>query len=278
MSSLREALLCGRKVLREAAVENGDADAWYLLEHVCGIDRNTYILHMDDCMEAGQEQCYRALLNRRAQHVPLQLLTGHAYFMGLEFEVNEHVLIPRQDTEILAETALDVMREGDRILDLCTGSGCILISLMVLGKPAQGTGADISGEALATAQRNAQRLCPDAEFIRSDLFSRIEGTFDIIVTNPPYIRTDVIGGLMEEVRLYEPRTALDGGADGLYYYREIIASAPAYLTENGRIGMEIGYDQAASVTELLVSAGYREIRTVKDLAGLDRVVWAVRPV
>ena len=192
--------------------------------------------------------------------------------MGYPFYVDEHVLIPRQDTETLAEEALKVLKPGMEVLDLCTGSGCILISLMKMCEGLYGTGSDISEEALEVARKNACRLEVNATFIRSSLFEHISGRYDLIVSNPPYIRTSVIQELQEEVRLHDPFIALDGKEDGLYFYREIIKAGGGYLKPGGYLMFEIGYDQGTEVASLMEKHGYRNIMVKKDLAGLDRVV------
>ena len=235
-------------------------------------------------MPAEQKTKYDKCIEVRSRRVPLQHITGEQEFMGLSFHVNEDVLIPRQDTEILVETALELLdREKDvfqrergtiRLLDLCTGSGCILLSVLHYAKcRMEGTGSDLSTRALTVAEGNAQRLGIAAEFIESDLFNDISGRFSMILSNPPYIRSSEIAGLQDEVRLYDPIEALDGRADGLYFYRRIIAESPAYLEDGGYLLFEIGHDQAADVTEMLRRQGFDEIRVKKDLAGLDRVVY-----
>ena len=276
MSSYRELFNYGKAMLKKSGIAETEPDAWLLMEYVFDIDRTWYFLHQEE--EAGEEKAeqYTRLLEKRAQHIPLQQLTCQAWFYGLEFYVNEHVLIPRQDTEILVEEVLKEAgsRKGLKVLDLCTGSGCILLSLLEHLEQAQGMGADLSEQALLVAEKNAQmqEKTEQTRFVRSDLFEAVCGQFDILVSNPPYIRTSVIRELMDEVRLYEPRMALDGHEDGLYFYRKIAARAGEYLKGNGILAFEIGYDQGEAVSGLLEKEGYREIRIVKDLAGLDRVV------
>lgn len=271
----------GAARLEQAGVEESDLDAWLLLEHVTGISRAEFLADRDRPMEKEHAARYFSLIRQRADRIPLQHLTGVQEFMGLEFQVNEHVLIPRQDTEILAETALTVLsdREGLQILDLCTGSGCILLSILFYmeksGNRVLGTGADISPKALEVAQRNAEKLRVRANFIQSDLFSDVEEAYDIIVSNPPYIRTAEIDTLQDEVRFYDPHLALDGGTDGLDFYRRIVKECPAYLTKGGSLLMEIGSDQAEAVSELMLRAGFQNVTVEKDLAGLDRVVHGV---
>lgn len=268
----------GRQELESAGIGEAALDARLLLEFVCHTGRNDLLVHGDRKVEAWQEAGYLKLTGRRAAHIPLQHLTGVQEFMGLEFAVNEHVLIPRQDTEILVEEVMKNLHDGFRILDMCTGSGCILLSLLHYSNCCSGVGADISLRALETARENAQRLQETkAVFLQSDLFEKVEGKFEIIVSNPPYIRTDVIGTLMEEVRLHEPLLALDGSGDGLHFYRRIIAESRRYLCGGGQLFLEIGYDQKEAVTALMEEAGYQEVTAVRDFAGLDRVVSGTLP-
>lgn len=277
MNTYASALRYGKKYLADRQIENSGGDAWYLMEYVWGIDRNYYFLHSDDIIEQKDEERYRDLLQKRGSHIPLQHLTGTCDFMGLTFQVNDQVLIPRQDTETLVESALLRLKEGDRALDLCTGSGCIILSLEKLGPGIRGLGADISAAALAVAKRNRDSLGLESDFCISDLFEGIEGVFDIIVSNPPYIASGKIPGLMEEVRGFEPLLALDGGADGLDFYRRIIKDARNFLKPGGWLGLEIGYDQREAVEELLRRQGFIKTETLQDLAGLDRTVWAENP-
>jgi len=275
--TLKEACLYGQKVLQEAGVQEAGLDAWYLLEYASGISRSHYLAYPEEMLSEEAREKFLEALKKRAEHVPLQHITGEQEFMGLSFLVNEKVLVPRQDTEILVEEALKYLKPGMRFLDLCTGSGCILLSLQHLCPRAEGTGADISGDALSVAEKNRDRLAPGAKLIKSDLFEKIEGSFDLIVSNPPYIKREEIPELMEEVRLHEPLLALDGHEDGLYFYRKIIRRSPAFLKKGGRLYFEIGCDQGVLVPELLREQGFREIEVIKDLAGLDRVVKGTWP-
>ncbi|MGI6012037.1 MAG: peptide chain release factor N(5)-glutamine methyltransferase [Ruminococcus sp.] len=277
MSTLASLLKYGREYLEKLGIDNSQGDAWYLMEFVWGIDRSCYFLHSNDIIEEKKENRYRELLEKRGRHIPLQYLTGECGFMGLTFQVNEQVLIPRQDTEILVETALSRLKEGDRVLDMCTGSGCIILSLEKLGPSLKTQGADISEGALKVAEKNRENLNLRTEFYQSDLFEKVEGVFDMIVSNPPYIPSGEIPGLMEEVRLHEPLQALDGGGDGLNFYRVIARESCSFLKPGGWLGLEIGWDQREAVESLLRAWGYEEIETVRDLAGLDRTVWGRRP-
>lgn len=270
--TLQELLRSGREALREARIGEWDLDAWYLLEYVTGCSRADYFLHPERVAPETQTEQYRELIRKRSTHVPLQHLTGCQEFMGFPFYVNEDVLIPRQDTEILVEEAMKHMRAGMHILDLCTGSGCILLSILKLAPQVSGVGSDISKPALRVACRNRDSLGVQAEFLQSDLFAEIPGTYDCILSNPPYIPSRVVDTLMEEVRDHEPRRALDGREDGLYYYRKITEQSPEYLNPGGMLFLEIGYDQADAVAGLMEKS-FAGIHVVKDLAGLDRVVY-----
>lgn len=262
----------GAETLEHAGIPDAKLDAWYLLEYVTGISWASYFGDPKREVPEEQAESYREVILRRAGHIPLQHITGEQEFMGYSFLVNPDVLIPRQDTETLTEEALKFTEPGMKVLDLCTGSGCILISLMKKCHGLTGTGCDISEKALKTARENGRRLQVEASWIQSDLFEQISERFDLIVSNPPYIRTGVIEELQEEVRLHDPWIALDGKKDGLYFYRRIIAESTGYIRDNGALMFEIGHDQAEDVVRLMEEAGYTQIRVKKDLAGLDRVV------
>lgn len=282
--SLEYAYRQGMEKLKEAGAPEAQLDAWYLLEYVTGIGRAAYYAYPGREMSEEQRKEYKRCIEIRSRRVPLQHITGEQEFMGLPFHVNKDVLIPRQDTEILVETALDILGRSDtmcrketdsiRILDLCTGSGCILLSVLHYAKcRIEGIGSDLSRRALAVARRNAERLDIPADFIESDLFENISGRFSMILSNPPYIRSSEITGLQDEVRIYDPIEALDGREDGLYFYRRIIAESPSFLEDGGYLTFEIGCDQAADVTGMMRGNGFDEIHVKKDLAGLDRVVY-----
>lgn len=273
--TFQELLKAGEQQLSDAGIPEAKVDAWYLMEAAFGIDRTWYYLHGGEAAadEAKVSQ-FLKWINKRAEGIPVQQLTGKASFMGFEFEVTGDVLVPRQDTETLVETALSKLPEDACVLDMCTGSGCIILSLAALRPDIRGLGADLSEKALAVAEKNCIRLGLSGriELKHSDMFETISGRFDMIVSNPPYIRSDEIENLMREVKDHEPRMALDGGADGLVFYRRLVADAPEHLKAGGHLIMEIGFDQAADVTALMSAAGYKEITVVKDLPGLDRVV------
>lgn len=285
----------GAARLTESGIDDAALDARLLLEFICGTDRNTLLVHGDRPVTTEEHESYEALITARAAHTPLQHLTGEQEFMGLTFLVNDKVLVPRQDTEVLVEEVLKNLHDGMRILDLCTGSGCILLSLLQYSNDCVGVGVDLSPEALSVAKENYGRLRGErpemtARFLEGDLFEALcreaaagegkedgpDGRYDIIVSNPPYIETEVIATLMPEVREHEPLMALDGGRDGLDFYRRIAGEAGKYLTRGGMLFFEIGCEQAAGVREIMEKAGFREIEVVKDFAGLDRVVYGSR--
>ncbi len=268
----------GCRTLQAAGIEEAALDARLLLEAVCGTDRNDLLVHGEQPVAPEAEEKYLNWIRQRAEHIPLQQLTGEQGFMGLTFSVNEHVLIPRQDTEILVEEVLKELHDGMRVLDMCTGSGCILLSLLHYSNDCEGLGVDLSAEALEVAGRNVLKvLTPEkaehAHFLQSDLFEKVEGKFEIIVSNPPYIASAEVEKLMPEVRDHEPRMALDGTEDGLYFYRRIIEEAGKHLVSSGMLFFEIGYDQGQAVSELMRTEGYCDVQVVQDYAGLDRVVF-----
>ena len=290
----QESYQWGHEQLAEAKIVEAKQDARLLLEWCCGTDRNTLLAHGERSVSATEYEQYSECIAKRKSHVPLQHITGEQDFMGLTFTVNSNVLIPRQDTEVLVEEVMRYLHDGMRLLDMCTGSGCILLSLLHYSNDCTGVGVDISEEALKVAEENAEKILglseesaakngitdsksssgKRIELIQSNLFEKLNPCekFDIIVSNPPYIKTSVIHSLMPEVKEHEPRLALDGQEDGLFFYRKIIAQAGDYLTGEGMLFFEIGYDQAEEVRSLMENAGYTEVEVVKDFAGLDRVV------
>ena len=275
----------GVQQLAESQIAEAELEARLLLEYICRTDRNTLLVHGDSLRSDFEEQSYKMAVTQRASHIPLQHITGEQEFMGLSFRVNKNVLIPRQDTETLVEEAMCHFGDGMRILDLCTGSGCILLSLLKYSNECEGIGVDISPKALEVARENAARLGLDAVFLEGDLFAPLadfqsdkttDRLFDMIISNPPYIETAVIDTLMPEVRDYEPRIALDGTADGLFFYREIIRQAAVYMHIGAWILFEIGCNQGEAVQALLEQNGFCEVSVIKDYAGLDRVVCGLR--
>lgn len=270
----RELYDYGVSILTQEQLAEASLDARLLLEYVCHTSQTTLLAHGDREVDAKEEENYKALLEKRRKHIPLQHLTGEQMFMGLRFVVNEHVLVPRQDTEILVEEAMRELHDGMSVLDMCTGSGCILLSLLQYSNDCRGVGVDISPKALLVAQENAKLLGIAAEFREGNLFSALmpQEKFDLLISNPPYIESEVIPTLMEEVRCHEPQGALDGGSDGLDFYRRISLEAKPYLYRGARIFLEIGCNQAEAVSGILIKEGYQDIEVVKDFAGLDRVV------
>lgn len=315
----------GARRLEESGSPDAGNDARQLLMAAFHLDMTHFLLdRMQPLPDSGRTRSairlYQEMIEQRRSRIPLQQILGVQEFMGLEFYVNRHVLIPRQDTETLVELVLKEHRAGDSLLDLCTGSGCIAISLALKGQFTSVTATDISGEALEVAKRNAEKLLgavkaekaaseaaepekaaseaaepgiigqereePEKEGLvfrlcQGDLFEALPRTasgdtprYDIITANPPYIPTDIIPTLEPEVRDHEPVLALDGTRDGVYYYRRIAQAAGAYLTDRGRIYVEIGHDQGTQVSAILRDQGYQHIRVIKDLAGNDRVVSA----
>ena len=279
--TLKQLYKVGTVKLAEEGIEEFSLDAWYLLEYVTGVSKAMYFAEPERAVSEENADRYIDCIRQRAAHIPLQHITGEQEFMGYPFYVNEHVLIPRQDTETLVEEAIQVMRPKMKILDMCTGSGCIVLSILKMCREKyymtelQGIGADVSEEALKVARENGRRLEVPVTWIQSDLFAKIpeEEKYDVIVSNPPYIETAVIDTLQEEVRLHDPYIALDGKEDGLDFYRRIISEAGKYLKPQGKLMFEIGCDQAEAVEELMKNAGYEQITVKKDLAGLDRVVY-----
>lgn len=282
--SYKELLEYGKVRLQEAEIEEYALDAWLLLEYVFQVSRTWYFVHENEMADTEKAEQYLEYIGERSRHVPLQQLTGEAYFYGMKFYVNEDVLIPRQDTEVLVEEVLKLSRTvfpGEKgkhlnILDVCTGSGCILLSLLSNLENAVGTGVDLSEKALNVARINGRNLGIQAEWIHSNLFDKVQGKYDMIVSNPPYIKTSVIGELMDEVKYHEPKMALDGREDGLYFYRAMIREAEEYLNQGGILAFEIGYDQGESVSRLMREQGYSQVQVIPDLAGLDRCVTGIR--
>lgn len=277
MSTYKETLQAAREFLKKHGIADADVDAWYLLAHVMGINRADFFMLGEEQFPQDKFKEYKEFIEMRANHIPLQHLTKTQEFMGLAFNVNEDVLVPRQDTESLVEEVLKVCDQKS-VLDLCTGSGCIIISLFKLSNITKAVGVDISTKALQVAKRNAEKHKAKVEFIHSDLYAQVEGCYDIIVSNPPYIRTKEIETLMPEVKDHEPITALDAGEDGLIFYRRIAEGHSKYLKEGGWLFFEIGHDQGDAVKNILITEGLTNIQIIKDLSGLDRIVCGKRPL
>lgn len=271
----------GRRILEQAGLPDAALDARFLLEEVCGTNLQTLLVFPEKKVTEEEVNQYRAFVQRRKDREPTAMILGEWDFMGLTFRLNKSTLIPEQDTEVLVETALEELKRrglGEapfRILDLCTGSGCILLSLLHELRNAGGLGTDLSEEALEAARENAVRLGLQerAAFRQGDLWEPVgDERFDLIVSNPPYVPTDVIPTLEPEVRCGEPYAALDGGEDGLVFYRRILKEAAGHLKPSGIIIVESGFDEATQIAALMQDQKLRGIRTVKDYGGLDRVV------
>ena len=258
--------------LKKAGFAEAENEARLLTAAAAGIDVKRFLLSKDEILPEEAEKKLEDFLKRRLKHEPVQYITGTAGFYGRDFQVKPGVLIPRFDTEVLVEETLKAIKDGDRVLDVCTGSGCIITTL-ALERTIEAFGSDISEEALSCAAANAQRLSADVSFMKSDLLDDIDGKFDIIVSNPPYIKTRELARLERQVAAYEPASALDGGPDGCDFYRRLVNDAPAHLNEGGRLLFEIGYDEAGTVSLLMQDAGFTDTAVVQDLSGHNRVVY-----
>ncbi len=274
----------GTRLLADAGNPAAGYEARELMLRIADMDLRGYLLHENEPVPPDTEERYRSAAGRRAEGEPLQYITGKAPFYGRDFSVREGVLIPRFDTETLIGEVLPRLSPGNRILDLCTGSGCILLTLLLEGPPGlSGIGSDLYEQALSVARENARIYSEEingkhstAAFVKSDLFRAIPDTYDIICSNPPYIRRDEVEKLDAEVAEYEPRTALDGGEDGLDFYRLICREAPGHLRDGGYLALEIGYDEAEAVAALLTEYGFTEVRITCDLGGRARVAGGVK--
>lgn len=271
----------GAAILADAGITDAEYDSFALLEYITGMDRTAYILNGSKSVPEDITERYDAVIDRRSSHIPLQHITGQAWFYGRSFNVNSDVLVPRQDTEVLVSEALKVINAKDSVLDMCTGSGCIIITLALEKKLGRAVGADISEAALKVASGNREKLgADDVTFVKSNIFSDINVNdaelFDVIVSNPPYIATGEIETLTEEVRIHDPYIALDGFEDGLHFYREITQQSLNYIKSGGWLLYEIGCTQAHDVSDIMSEYGYSNIKVIKDLAGLDRVVMGQR--
>ena len=272
--SLKGLLADGAKMLTQAGIDEAELDARYILEYITGLNSAQYFIHSEDIIEKNKAEEFFRLIERRSKRIPLSYVIGTRDFFGLTFKVDENVLIPEQETELLVEEVIK-HSEGKSVLDMCTGSGCIAISIALFGKPSKVAASDISEKALEVARENAKSLkAGEISFIQGDMFENVTDKFDIIVSNPPYIETGEIDELMPEVRDYIPRLALDGDIDGLKFYRIISKEAVKKLNKNGRIFYEIGYNQSRAVASILLENGFTDVKIMKDYSGLDRIVMA----
>ncbi|MCQ2506568.1 MAG: peptide chain release factor N(5)-glutamine methyltransferase [Lachnospiraceae bacterium] len=274
-----------KKVRTEyALIENVDSEIRLVLCELLKVSMSMLFMKQEE--EASSELSFKVLdiFEKRRAHMPLQQLLGKAFFYGREFKVNSDVLTPRPETELLVNLVVNYVKKANKlqnrvwnILDLCTGSGAIAVSIKKeldeAGIQSKVAAGDISSKALVIANENALLNEACVDFEESDLFEKFEGQrFDIIVSNPPYIKSDEIEGLMEEVRDHEPRIALDGGATGLDFYRKIVSEAKSHLFPGGFLAFEIGYDQGEAVKKLLEESGFKDVIVNKDLCRLDRIV------
>ena len=268
------------RVLKKAGVPEARREAMSLIEHLMGRDRTFIITHPEATLKPSEIRRLRELVEQRAEGYPLQYITGHQQFYGLDFEVTPDVLIPRPETELLVETALALLAERNAsalVCDVGTGSGCIPVALLHEDRKACALGLDISRDALRVAARNAARhgVGERLQLIASDCFSALDSSrarFAMIVSNPPYIAEDVLDGLQPEVRDHEPRVALTPGNDGLRIIRRLVMEAPGFLEAGGHLLMEIGFDQHQAVTSLIDSEVWQLLEIHKDLQGIPRVV------
>jgi len=284
----KELILEGTELLRNSGIAEAELDARLLFEEAFGVSRSFILMNArEEVLDVDKCDKFRDFIAQRSKRIPLQHITSHQDFMGLRFKVNEHVLIPRQDTEILVEEAMKSVHDGMTILDLCTGSGCILISLLKYSNSTCGTATDISQEALKVAGENAENILgmrTDSiyRFLKADIFDPIpeelRGRFDIVVSNPPYIESKIIDELEPEVSEHDPMIALDGGSDGLKFYRRIGEIMKDILIPGGEFFLEIGYDQGETVSDIMRNNGFEDIKIIKDYAGLDRVVKGRRKI
>jgi len=282
-TSIAETILQGAHMLRLNGVPEARREAGSLLAHVLGRDRSFILSHAEDAIEEKQSEIFQGYLQRRAEGEPVQYITGHQEFFGLDFEVNRNVLIPRPETELLIETVLKLFASADEapfICDVGTGSGCIAITLVHELPQSRAVALDISPEALAVAERNAARhsVSDRIEFLVSDCFEALsapdaqQSRFDLIVSNPPYVEQGAMAGLQKEVRDFEPHTALVAGDDGLAVIRRLLSDAGSFLKTSGFLLFEIGFNQAAAVEQLIDRATWNPLGIHADLQGIPRTV------
>lgn len=274
---LQELMKQGKEQLIENQIEEATIIARVLLQFVLTLDRTDLLMRQEQEVEEAKKQEYKKAIQKVIEGTPMQYITHKQEFYGLPFYVDENVLIPQPDTEILVEEVLNIAQKSkEDILDIGTGSGAIGIALAVNITKADVTMSDISKKALEIARKNAMnnKVMEKVKLVQSNLFENIKGTFSVIVSNPPYIETEVIKKLPKQVQ-NEPLLALDGGEDGLLFYRKLIKEAPRYLKQNGYLCMEIGYNQKEVVLNLIEeSQNYKHVYSKKDLSGNDRIVVA----
>ena len=283
--TLRDWIIKGQDILKDSDIEDYENDTRVLAMFAFDISYTDMFMKMTEEMPDEDAEFFMDCINLRATHMPCQYITGSQEFMGYEFGTEDGVLIPRQETELLVEKALELTsgRKSVKALDMCTGSGCIGISYELKRRENKYKDdevhlADISDDAIYVAEKNKYKLGTKCSIIKTDLFENIKDRYDIIMSNPPYIKSDVIGTLEPEVRDHEPRIALDGLNNGLYFYNKIIPEAASFLAPGGMLFFEIGYDQGEEVSGLMKNEGYVDVNIVKDYSGLDRVVYGTKSV
>lgn len=272
MNTIWENCQTGARRLAENGIENADWESRALLCDQLNLSLGDFLIRKTDPMDEADAALFAQNIDRRCAHVPLQHILGKAYFYGLEFNVSPSVLIPRPETELLVEHALKALHAGMSVLDLCTGSGCIAITVSTQCPGIKTDASDVSSEALEVAKRNADANDAPVNFIQSDLFEGISGQYDMILSNPPYISQAEMETLMPEVKDHDPHLALYGGIDGLDFYKKISANATDHLNPGGMLMMEIGAGQANDVSTLLRENDFTDIQIIQDLNGLDRIV------
>lgn len=259
--------------LKSKNIASADIDSQLIVAKAINTTRVFVLTHSERELTNSEIESVESMTDLRLENMPMQYILGKCEFMGLDFEVTKDTLIPRGDTEVLVETALDIIKkEGyTSAIDIGTGSGAIAVSIAKYIDISV-TAVDISRQALSIAIKNAKNNNVNLQFVESDLFSEVNNKFDIVISNPPYIESSVIPSLEPNVKDYEPMLALDGGEDGLYFYKKIINECHEYINNNGSIAFEIGYNQGKAVSKLLTEKGFCDVKVIKDLAGLDRVV------
>ncbi len=282
--SYKELLEYGKEILKRNEIVDAETDAWLLFEFYFKIDKTRYLVDCELRVKSEDEEAYIALIDKRASHIPVQHIMGYGWFYNKKYYVNEDVLVPRQDTELIVEKVVSVINhrfeeyydDDVSVLDLCTGTGCIGITISNL-TDAKVTVVDVSDKALDVVRMNKRYHAADINILRSDMFESVIDSYDIIVSNPPYIKTAEIQNLDKEVKDYDPHLALDGGEDGLKFYRIIAEKAMDYLKSDGYLVLEIGYDQEDDLRKLFEEAGFENVKVTKDLSGLPRMLTARVP-
>lgn len=277
MNTLAKLINDGKEKLKNANISDYNTDVFILAEYILGVDKMKYYMEPNKTFDDEIGMKFTEAVEKRCKHIPVQHITGIQQFFQMDFKVNENVLVPRMETEFLVEMCVNYINEQERdvkVLDMCTGSGCIAVSIKKNCERAEVTGADISDKALEIAKENAENNQCKVSFVKTNMFENINDKYDVIISNPPYIPTKDIEELENDVKLHDPRLALDGMEDGLYFYRILAQNATNYMVDGGRMFLEIGYDQGQTVPDILKENGFKDIKVIKDLADLDRMVIA----